>query len=181
MQPDMTHPFYTPIDYAACHRAVRQHRTNAMADRATRRLALRLIMVWAAIIAAVTAAVSIPATFNPCPECETRAVRVEDRGGTDRFVGGPSSQIQVLRARADALAEADPQRWWQGYGKTTTRSQAQAMADVARQIADLERIQAVPVETSGMQATVSSGGRWPIDTAKFFKAGANALPAPQPF
>jgi len=69
MQPDTTlHP-YTVIDYAAYRRAARVARASALADRPTRRLALRLTSVWALVIAIVTAAAGLQAGVGSCRDC----------------------------------------------------------------------------------------------------------------
>jgi len=81
MQPDTTlHPC-TVIDYTACRRAARAARTSALADRPTRRLALRLTSVGAAAIAIVTAAAGLQAGVSNCHGCAAvRAERIDDRG-----------------------------------------------------------------------------------------------------
>jgi hypothetical protein len=45
-----------------------------------------------------------------------------------------SEPAQVLRERTGTLQNSDPQRWWNGYGKTTTRGQVTAVAELQRQL-----------------------------------------------
>ena len=41
---------------------------------------------------------------------------------------------QALHARMEVLANSDPRKWWDGYGKSTSRSQSAAIAELQRQL-----------------------------------------------
>lgn len=61
--------------------------------------------------------------------------RERDAGSLFRWpVGARPESAHFLRERVEVLVNSDPQKWWDGYGKTTSRGQAAALNDLQRRL-----------------------------------------------
>lgn len=109
------------IDYDFYRAGAAALRRQAIQDPSMRRLSLRSVTMQVTVLAFAILAAS--------------AVGPQRTSATGEHA---EARTQVLRQRIDILSASDPQRWWQGYGKTTTRGQEAAIAELRRQLAAAE-------------------------------------------
>lgn len=76
------------------------------------------------------------------------AARIEARerqfGSFFQWPAGPRPEsAHLLRERVDVLANSDPLKWWDGYGKGTSRGQAAVLTDLQRRLGGTAAVMAI--------------------------------------
>lgn len=100
------------IDFDAYRSEFTALRRQAMRDGATLKAAFKFTLLTIGVLGLVVALAATPRQHA----LEQAAAKAK------------------ISERLEVLGKSDPQRWWDGYGKSTTRGQAAAVAELQKQL-----------------------------------------------
>lgn len=134
---DIHHPDNGRIDFDFYHAQAAALRARAKRDTSRPRAFLGLLLITAIMLGFSAISASAP----------------------ERRISVLQQEAQALRIRIERLSAADSHKWWQRYGKSTTRSKQAAITELQRQLTETEAALAVSgsAPTGRVSARASTG------------------------
>jgi len=121
-------------------------RAHAMRDAFVLKATSKFVLVMAVALGLVTVLASAPGqrALDNGGAGAAAKIQIGERMAAQsmfRWPAGPQPEsAQMLRDRIETLANSDPQKWWDGYGKSITRGQAAALGELRRQLTQTKAV-----------------------------------------